>query len=186
MISCIIKYIACYVEYLLFTLFEFDLTKKILDIKTSLRDDYPTITGLTTNQGMVVPVILIGLCLSSKLYIRIMALIAAILINSSTCVICIAFFFGILFLKSMRDKASNGWNFTRIVLFLAAFAFIAFIFYEPLREKTYSLSNYLLNRLNNASTANESNDRSTFYHFRYYWSVLLSVALSSSSSVCIR
>ncbi|XME02220.1 hypothetical protein QYZ88_016325 [Lachnospiraceae bacterium C1.1] len=171
MISCIIQYIACYVEYLLFTIFDFDLTSKILHVETRLRDSYPTITGLTTNQGMVVPVILIGLCLSSKLYIRIMALIAAIIINSSTCVLCIAFFFGILFLKSMQDKASNGWNFTKIVLFLVAFAFIAFIFYEPLREKTYSLSSYLIKRLSNASTATENNDGSTFFHFRYYWSI---------------
>ncbi len=169
MISCVVQYLACYLEYIIFTLFDLDITQKLFDVETKLKDNRPTIVGLTTNPGMMVPVILIGLCLSSRLFMKIMALSAILLVNSTTCVLCVAFFFGVFFIYNIIKKTSNGWNFGLIAFTLTALAMIAFILYEPLRTKTISLYSYALNRINSASTLKSNDpDGSTFVHFRYY------------------
>ena len=170
MISCVVQYLVCYLEYILYTLFNYDLTKILFDHEIDFRDEHPIFVGLTTNAGMMVPVVLIGLCLSSNIFIKIMALSAALLVNSSSCVLCVAFFFGVFFLYNISKKASNGWNFGWIALVLFALVIITFLLYEPLRTRTISLYSYALNRLGNASTATNFSDGSTYKHFRYYWS----------------
>ncbi len=93
---------------------------------------------------MLVPVILIGLCLAKNLVIRVMALSSALLINSTTCMICIALFFMFYGFHRLREKSFNGWSFGRITIGVIAIAIMMFILYEPLRERTLSLYSYAI------------------------------------------
>ena len=104
-VSCVVQYVVCYIEYIAFQVANLDMSQKYLDVETKVGDGRPKIVGLTTNPGMLVPVVLIGLCLTHNLLIRILALTTALVINSTTCMICIALCFALyLFVKS-REQA---------------------------------------------------------------------------------
>ena len=172
-VSCIIQYITCYIEYLAYTIKGMDLSLKFLDVTTKLRDDRPVIVGLTTNPGMLVPVVLIGVCLSGKMAIRIMALVSALLINSTTCMICLAVYFALYLIVKSREIIVKGWSFNKIVIGAIAIIVIAFLFFEPLRARIADLYSYAIKRLGNTSGAigEGLNGFSERAHFRYYWSM---------------
>ena len=147
MVSCLLQYLVCYLEYILYHFHNYDLADKLFEIETGMRDERAVVYGLTTNPGMLVPVVLIGLCLSGNKAIKAMALIAGILINSSTCMICIAAYFIFVLLTNIRKKASSGWSFEKITLLVVAAAILVILFYEPLREIIINLYKHLVRRI---------------------------------------
>ena len=171
MISCIIQYLVCYLEYILFTLANFDLTQKLFNIETKLKDTRPAISGLTTNPGMIVPVILIGLCLSKNLFIKVMSLSATLIINSSTGILCVGAYFVIYIIISVHKKFLYGWNLKKIIFAITTLAFLFLLFFEPLRNSIINLSHYATDRVNSAATNEAEYMSSTYVHFRYYNSI---------------
>ena len=169
--SCVIQYLVAYIEYFTYNVFNYDLNEKLFETATKLKDDRLVIRALTTNPGMLVPVVLIGLCFSKKLVIKLMSLLTAIVINSTTCVICVGLFFAVYFFMAVRDKAARGWNINKIVFTIFTVTLLAFIIYRPLRGNVGNLYNYAANRIADAAADDTDSDKSTKYHFRYYWSV---------------
>ncbi len=169
--SCIIQYIACYVEYAAYTFLNYDLTERLFDIPTKVRDERLIIGGLTTNPGMLVPVVLIGLCLSKNIAVRLMAVIAALLINSTTCMICVGMFFLFNIILFLKDKASRGWDLRKIVFAILAILIMVFLISAPLRTRIRDLYSYAGMRISNAAADEADTDKSTAYHYRYYTSL---------------
>ena len=173
MVSSIIQYVFCCIEYIAYKTKGLDLTEKYLSVATVLKDGRPTITGLTTNPGMLVPVILISMCLSKSLIVKVMALGTALIINSSTAVICVALYFLILAALIISDRVRNGLNLGKYAVGIIAMAILIIISFPSLREKIIALYGYLLERLGTASegVGEGINGMSERLHFRYYWSM---------------
>ena len=171
MVSCVIQYLVCYLEYILYRFYNYDLVDSLFEIETGMRDERTIVYGLTTNPGMLVPVVLIGLCLSGNRVCKVMALTAGILINSSTCMVCIAVYFFFVLFTNVREKAVSGWDFQKITLMVIAVAVIVLLAYEPLRNTLIDLYNYLIRRIALAAAGKNISTSSEGKHFRYYWSL---------------
>lgn len=174
-VSCIIQLFWCLAQFVLFRFFRINLNLTIFtgifgiqESVAHVKNGIVYLSGLNSNVGMMVPVILFALVLTKNNFYKLLVTIIAITSGSSTPILAVVFFWILSYLLKFRDGFRIRINSNYLViLIIILILMLSVIMFTDLGNIIQDQLNKLYDRLYSVLN-NNITDSSTYAHFRYY------------------